>query len=308
MVSIIIPCYNIAHCLSKTFESVLKQTDPNWEIIAIDDGSTDNTIDIIKKFAKNDNRIKLFSKSNGGVSSARNLGLSFAKGDWIYFLDGDDLIDETLVENINLQKEDTDVFVFEFVKESNNNARYYHLYNHSSLFKDFFINKQTINISSLSTRRNLIEQNKLRFDEQTYYAEDREFIAKIFILRPRYKIFKKVLFHYQVREGSVTLVRAYTDKRLTSILSGERTWKSLRYAPEGKKAFTNFACTIARHLKMYYEFENVDNGIEDILLKYKDKYLKGFHFYGWGKMEIYTSIAGIFSYHMPLFKLFLKLI
>jgi glycosyltransferase involved in cell wall biosynthesis len=92
MVSIIIPTYNYAHYLKETLQSVLVQTYTDWECIVIDDGSKDNTSEIVNEFVKKDNRFLYIHQQNKGVSAARNLGIKTAKGDFIQFLDGDDLL------------------------------------------------------------------------------------------------------------------------------------------------------------------------------------------------------------------------
>ena len=86
MISIIIPAYNAADYLAQTIESVLNQTYSDFELILIDDGSTDRTREIIKDYQCKDARIKYFYKENGGVSSARNLGLQKANGDFVVIL------------------------------------------------------------------------------------------------------------------------------------------------------------------------------------------------------------------------------
>jgi glycosyltransferase involved in cell wall biosynthesis len=88
--SIIISLYNKEQSIRNTISSILKQTYDNFEILVIDDGSTDNSLTIVKK--TNDSRIKVFSKINGGVSSARNYGINKAKGTYILFLDADDIL------------------------------------------------------------------------------------------------------------------------------------------------------------------------------------------------------------------------
>jgi glycosyltransferase involved in cell wall biosynthesis len=95
-VSVIIPTYNRAGIIDKTLFSVIRQTISDIEIIAVDDGSTDNTCEVVKKIG--DSRIKYFYKENGGVSSARNLGLTKAGGEYIAFLDSDDLWQENYLE------------------------------------------------------------------------------------------------------------------------------------------------------------------------------------------------------------------
>lgn len=89
--SIIIPVYNVAPYLRECLDSVLAQTYTDWEAVCVDDGSTDGSGKILDEYAKNDSHIRVVHKANGGVSSARNRGLEEAKGEWILFLDGDDL-------------------------------------------------------------------------------------------------------------------------------------------------------------------------------------------------------------------------
>lgn len=93
IISVIVPCYNQANYLSSTLKSIFNQTYKNWECIIIDDGSLDNTGEIAKGWCQKDSRFKYYYKENGGLSSARNLGLEKAAGDYFQFLDADDLID-----------------------------------------------------------------------------------------------------------------------------------------------------------------------------------------------------------------------
>lgn len=97
-ISIITPCYNAAPYITRTIQSVQNQTITDWEMIIVDDGSTDNSADIIKSIAKGDQRIKLIQKANGGSASARNTGLALAQGEYIQFLDADDTIESTKFE------------------------------------------------------------------------------------------------------------------------------------------------------------------------------------------------------------------
>ncbi|HEV8082384.1 MAG TPA: glycosyltransferase family 2 protein [Chitinophagaceae bacterium] len=92
MVSVIIPCYNQAHYLQDAVSSVLAQTYTNWECIIVNDGSTDATDQVATKLKSGDARIKYIKKENGGLSSARNTGLNEARGDYIQFIDSDDII------------------------------------------------------------------------------------------------------------------------------------------------------------------------------------------------------------------------
>lgn len=92
-VSVILPIYNVAPYLDETFRSLINQSLSDIEIIAVNDGSTDNSEDIIRKYAQQDARISYFSQQNQGQSVARNLALQHAKGKYIYMMDSDDVID-----------------------------------------------------------------------------------------------------------------------------------------------------------------------------------------------------------------------
>ena len=94
LVSVIIPTFNGARYLEEAVESVLRQTYKNLECIVVDDGSVDNTREIVNKLGSRDSRIKYYYKANGGLSSARNFGITKSKGEWIHFLDSDDWLND----------------------------------------------------------------------------------------------------------------------------------------------------------------------------------------------------------------------
>lgn len=99
-ISIIIPVYNIGEYLERCLESVINQTYNNLEIILVDDGSSDNSGIICDAYVEKDNRITVIHKENGGVSSARNVGLDIASGDYIGFVDGDDVVENDMYEKL----------------------------------------------------------------------------------------------------------------------------------------------------------------------------------------------------------------
>ena len=111
LISVIVPAYNIAEFLPRCLDSILNQTYSNLEVIVISDGSTDETNDIIKKYAEKDSRIVPFFKVNSGVSDTRNKGLEIAKGDYIGFVDGDDYIEPNMYEILlnNAIENDADI-------------------------------------------------------------------------------------------------------------------------------------------------------------------------------------------------------
>ena len=100
MVSVIMPAYNVGQYIGKSIESVLAQTYKNIELIVVNDGSSDATGQVVEQYCRQDARVKLLTQKNQGVSGARNNGISAACGDYISFLDGDDLWDAKFLENM----------------------------------------------------------------------------------------------------------------------------------------------------------------------------------------------------------------
>ncbi len=116
--SIIVPVYNVEKYLSACLDSILKQSYENYEVIVVNDGTKDNSQDIIDEYVKKDKRIKGFIKENGGLSDARNYGVKKAKGDYLLFIDSDDDINPLLLERLNeeIEKTNADLIRFQIAK------------------------------------------------------------------------------------------------------------------------------------------------------------------------------------------------
>lgn len=182
--SIIIPLYNKKEYIKSTIESVLKQSYTNYEIIVVDDGSTDKSPDIVKSIK--DSRILLVSKTNGGVSSARNYGINKSKGDFICFLDSDDLWTEDYLETLNkiiTQKQDVDMIcsaygIFRVNPQSDIRVKRIKLKSQQKETKiDFFLyclkEKRCIAFTSATCiKRKIINNHNLYFDEKISMGED----------------------------------------------------------------------------------------------------------------------------------------
>ncbi len=119
LISIIIPSFNRAHLLSHAIESVLNQTDPLWELLVVDDGSTDETKEVVNKYAE-DPRIIYKFKEHSGVSATRNMGADLATGDYFIFLDSDDSFTPDLLEKLRIEKfENYDLICWNVLKDIN---------------------------------------------------------------------------------------------------------------------------------------------------------------------------------------------
>lgn len=113
LISVIVPMYNRENTIKKCLDSIVKQTYSNFELIIIDDGSTDSSFNICEQYAKKDSRIKLIHQENRGVSSARNLGLDLSEGEYIAFIDSDDFIANDYLEYLYqlIQKYNSDIAI-----------------------------------------------------------------------------------------------------------------------------------------------------------------------------------------------------
>ena len=113
--SIIVPVYKTEQYLEKCIQSILEQNYNNFELILVDDGSPDRCPQICDAYQKRDARIKVFHKTNGGVSSARNLGLKVATGKYIWFVDSDDYIEEFSLQQLyeNQKEQSADMYIFQ---------------------------------------------------------------------------------------------------------------------------------------------------------------------------------------------------
>lgn len=111
LISIIVPAYNVERYVKKTIESILKQTYTNIEVICVDDGSKDNTFQKLKSVAASDKRVRIFTKENEGVTKAREFGFEQAQGEYIGFVDADDIVEPDMFERLfqNMKKFDTDI-------------------------------------------------------------------------------------------------------------------------------------------------------------------------------------------------------
>lgn len=125
-VSIIIPVYNVEKYLRKCLDSVINQTCKDIEIIIINDGSTDNSLEICKEYSKNDPRIKLIDKKNEGVSKARNTGLAYVTGKYVCFVDSDDWIELNMIEKLYDSSviNNADFCMCNYIKENETKSEY----------------------------------------------------------------------------------------------------------------------------------------------------------------------------------------
>jgi glycosyltransferase involved in cell wall biosynthesis len=180
LISIIIPAYNAEQSINRCLESVLNQTYPYFEALVIDDGSRDGTAQLCDEFGKKDNRFKVIHKQNGGVSSARNIGLQTLTGDYVCFLDSDDWIEPDYFEHfVKLAEQQNALILFNPVvhkpegveKKWNLDDVTYTKDNFSEAF--LYLNLVKMGwINSKFYTSAVIKKHQIKFDEAVHYGED----------------------------------------------------------------------------------------------------------------------------------------
>ncbi|MGL4672445.1 glycosyltransferase family 2 protein, partial [Cetobacterium sp.] len=121
LITIIVPVYNVENYLEESIRSIINQTYLNIEILAINDGSLDNSLRILEKLSTQDKRIKIISQKNKGLSGARNTGIKYSKGKYLLFLDSDDIFStNTIIQDLYniIKKDDSDIVIFKYRTKS----------------------------------------------------------------------------------------------------------------------------------------------------------------------------------------------
>ena len=223
MISIIIPVYNSEKYLRRTFESLLKQTYSDFEVIIVDDGSTDGSLKLCREYVEKDKRFIIIHQSNSGVSSARNAGIRQASGNIITFLDSDDYVSKSYCETIQNNLENMDLLVFQTCKHFDDGTRMMQITRTGD-----FIGKEEIEKGMLllhnyrfdqlgwpwnkAFKRSLIMDTNLTFPEDMNWFEDEVFCMRYFAVIGSLRIIDNVIHHYRVREDSLTNNQITSDK------------------------------------------------------------------------------------------------
>lgn len=221
LISVIVPVYNSETTLIRCVNSILCQTYSRFELILIDDGSTDSSGFICENFATRDSRIKVFHKKNGGVSSARNIGISNMSGEWVAFIDSDDWIENTYLERMFNKVADRTDLVISCANAIN------HPYPEHFIFPDYEIKNGEIDIlfSSFGLywrtspwsklfKTSIIKKQALFFTEGMHIGEDAEFLYSYLLFTHEITLSNSKDYNYLYDKNGTSLT-----KRINSVES-----------------------------------------------------------------------------------------
>ena len=227
LISIIVPIYNVENYLRHCLESIQNQTYQNFECLLINDGSSDNSAEICREYVEKDSRFRYFEKENGGVSSARNLGIERSKGQYITFIDSDDWVDSDYLELLymKINEYNADLAVLTYKQYSMNDGCFYLHVWEQDYYEKYYTGNELLN--SLPNLENydstfnvswgkLFKRNFLEtatFNEQRIMGEDLEFNFKIFLQIKSCIYLNKALYNFRQHHLS-TRARKISDKYL----------------------------------------------------------------------------------------------
>lgn len=243
IVSIITPVYNCKKFLTQCVDSILAQSYNNFELLLIDDGSTDGSSKICDAYSRTDRRISVYHQSNKGVSSARNLGIEKASGEWITFVDSDDILKSDALYNL-LQEIDHDIeFImcgYEYLQNGKVTYTTAMFHNRYKCNRDEGISQMYTNeywswfICSKLFRNRIIQDNQIYFDETIYLGEDRLFIAKyICSMTGSFAFASDSLYIYRLHETSAEGMSwiKYDERNITGLVATVKMYNLLKEIP-----------------------------------------------------------------------------
>lgn len=259
--SIIVTIYNLENCIKKCLDSLIKQQNQEIEIICVNDGSTDSSKEILEEYELKDSRIKIINKKNGGISSARNVGLQYSKGRYILFVDGDDYIDDITSDKLIsiVEQNEADTFFMGYYRQWFDGAinKIYPKLNKSIIYEedikkllipsivgisfeklyDWFSgesltsNNEFPSVWRFLYSRNIIQKNKIKFNENVITGEDILFNLEYLHYAKRVWILRECFYYYVERFGSLTQSydkkQKFYESKLKLLIEREKLTKKL---------------------------------------------------------------------------------
>jgi len=271
-ISIIIPVYNVELYLEKCIESVINQTYKNLEIILIDDGSPDHCGEICEQFALKDKRIRVIHKENGGLSSARNIGLELFTGDYIGFVDSDDWIENSMYERLLEKAIEVDASIVQCgyqIMTMDGRIKRKHVFRDevfitNQLILDAYFSQTNIHVVVWNKlyKRNLFEN--VRMVEGRLY-EDTMASIEIMLQCNRFASIEGVYYNYLFNINSITK-SSFTPKKMDAIFAANYVLEKCKtYSPRYINHCHILSCLYCLHL--FYELQYTSNNEYILIFK-----------------------------------------
>lgn len=214
-ISVIVPVYNVEKYIEKCIRSIMKQTLEEIEIIVVNDGSPDGSLDVINKLMKEDQRIQVITKKNGGLSSARNTGIKIATGKYIQHIDGDDWVEKDFLKNMYevAEKENLDIVVSDYYEDYFDGKKKIQegkkksekiIFDSKEYLKDFFYNGDAPVMWNKLFKTSLYKENNISHPENISIGEDLSTTPRLIYFSKKIGYLKKAFYHYIQNPKSIT--------------------------------------------------------------------------------------------------------
>ena len=266
-ISVIIPCYNVGNYVRQTLSSVLDQTFKDLEIICLDDGSSDDTLQILQSFSASYDNIKVYSNSNHGQGFERNIGIQHARGKYIYFMDSDDLLHKDCFDILYncAEQNQLDVLYFEgtsfyeSIELEEQFPQYKYVYNRKEAYpkvysgEDLYIKFRKAGDLIVSPclqfiRRGYLIENNIRFPELPL-MEDNLFTFWVILKAQRVKCLSNILFYRRVRKNSTMTARREFDRIKALTVTMQETLRELiKYEKDSPMFYALYT-----HIREYFK-------------------------------------------------------
>lgn len=306
-VSVIVPCYNVSDYVEKSIESLCTQSLENMEIIAINDGSKDDTLKKLKKLSKKYNNLLVIDKKNEGVSVARNVGLDVAKGEYIGFLDSDDWVDEDCFAKMYKKAKDKNYDIV----ACDTNAIYpdSKMYISSNIKDNDTVNNLLVEayavIWNKIYKKELLED--IRFKQGISFCEDVLFLYMVYAKVKKVGAIHEAMHYYLQRTGSLTYT--YNDKLYELIEAMDEVIiyyknvnKFVDYEQELEYSYVRYLyATFIKRLAKTKDKKQFKNGYNFVREKVKDK------FPNYRKNE-YLKVKGFKNFYLKNFNWILAIL
>lgn len=311
--SIIIPCYNASKYIEKCIKSIIDQNFKDWEMIAVNDGSADCTLDILKSYEEKDSRIRIVDQKNKGVSAARNKAIEIAEGEYLLFVDSDDWYKDNhslnhIAESLICNNNDIVVFRYQRIIGNNVNSKEDSLFYFNKmkekiytgeeyLFAVLSSNEQYMWVSWMyAFRREFWINNQFQFDEELRIAEDADLIYKIILKAQKISVLDSIIYQYRIRQNSVCRSISYElmKEQLKTFMKNITIVSRMDINEELKRRFyNNFVCIYFMILSMA-NYLNKNDRRKIVRILKKNQYLMNFATSRKNKIiKIVTHIVGI---------------
>lgn len=283
LVSVIIPAYNCKDTIEKCILSVLSQTYSDYEVIVIDDGSTDGTYNVLKRLLNTDSRMRVISQKNAGVSNTRNKGITLANGEFVAFIDSDDYIEENYLQELIEIYEQGTLPVVNFSYNADKKGvlplkkSYLQIFVNKNIFREYFYgelgNLVSFSVWNKLYKKEILLKNNITFCGDLKLGEDLMFNLHYLCHCDSVTVSSKPLYNYVIRENS-----AVNSSMTNYAQLYECTYKAILVFCEENNveidycALANWSFTVAKYSlsnrfvtgKNYFDFKHYVNEFKNL--------------------------------------------